>query len=233
MWKFLKTAEIPLRVAAVIALVYLGYVFLSHYQSDRQWNHRHQPAAATVDPEKQAKFDAIYGGEAVKILGFYARDGVLTEGEETVLCYSVLNAKSLAIEPAVEGVVPALNHCVSVQPDHDTKYTLTATGKDGKTASAAFTLTVQPDPDNIPHITAFQVVKHSQDAGKHYFTIAFRFQNARKVSIDPPVFSPLEDSAPFGQFIVAPETSTTYTLTVTGKKGRTDKKKLTVEVPKG
>jgi uncharacterized protein YcnI len=33
--------------------------------------------------------------------------------------------------------------------------------------------------------------------------------------------------------VVAPETTTTYTLTVMGKKGRKASKQLTVEVPKG
>jgi hypothetical protein len=33
--------------------------------------------------------------------------------------------------------------------------------------------------------------------------------------------------------MVAPKTSTTYTLTVTGKKGRKASKQLTVEAPRG
>jgi hypothetical protein len=133
----------------------------------------------------------------------------------------------------VEGVSPALSRCVTVQPEHDTRYTLTAEGKDGQTASASLTLAVKPDLDSLPKITSFQVVKHTEERGRHYFTLAFRFQNAHRVSIDPPVFSTLEDSAPWGEWMVAPETSTTYTLTVTGKKGRKASKQLTVEVPRG
>jgi hypothetical protein len=144
-----------------------------------------------------------------------------------------VNAKSVKIEPPVGNVYPALNNCLSVSPEHDTKYTLTAEGADGHAATAEFTLAVKPDVANLPKITSFEVVKHTKDQGKDYFTIGFQFQNARAVSIDPPVFSPLEDSAPFGHFMVAPDASTTYTLTVTGAKGRTAKKQLTVTIPKG
>jgi hypothetical protein len=228
MWELLKRADIPLRVAAIIAAAYLGYVFLARHTSNRRFEDRQKSAEAAPDP----KFEATYGGTAVKIVQFYARDAVITEGESTVICYGLVNAKSVKIEPPVSGVQVALSNCVSVQPEHDTQYTMTAEGTDGKTVTAAFTLAVKPDAGSVPSITAFQVVKHSVELGHHYFTIAFRFQNARTVSIDPPVFSTMEDSAPFGQFMVTPEVSTTYTLTVVGKKGRKATKKLTVDVPK-
>jgi hypothetical protein len=51
--------------------------------------------------------------------------------------------------------------------------------------------------------------------------------------IDPPVFGKLEDSAPFGQWVVTPDKTTTYTLTVIDKKGRKASKQLRLEVPKG
>jgi len=227
MWKLLKNADIPLRVATVLALAYLGYVYLARHGAGRRWtdNHQTEPGAA------ESKFNDTYGGTAVKILQFYARDGAILEDQSTVICYGVLNAKAVRIEPPVEGIRPALANCVTVQPEHDTHYTLTAEGNDGKTVTAAFTLAVKPDPGNIPKVTAFQVVNHSYELGQHYFTIAFRFENGHSVSIDPPVFTTLEDSAPFGQFVVTPKNTTTYTLTVGGKKGRKAQKQLTVEVP--
>jgi hypothetical protein len=227
MWQLLKRLAIPLRVAAVIALAYLLYVFLARHSTARHWAGSQGQTQAAVDP----KFDATYGGTAVKILQFYARDATIAEDQSTVICYGLLNAKSVRIEPPVEGVNVALSNCVTVQPEHDTRYTMTAEGNDGQTVTAAFTVAVKTDPQTLPRITAFQVVKHSLEQGHHYFTIAFRFENARRVSIDPPVFSTLEDSAPFGQFMVAPDVTTTYTLTVAGKKGRTAQKKLTVDVP--
>ena len=228
-WQLLKRAEIPLRVGAAITVAYLGYVLLARYTSDRRWAARQNNGQLSA--EQNAKFAATYGGSAVKILQFYAREGSITDDQSTVICYGVVNAKSVRIEPAVAGVYPALNRCVDVSPQHDTKYTMTAEGSDGHTATAEFTLAVRPDLENRPRITSFEVVKHSLESGKHYFTIGFAFQNARTVMIDPPVFSTIEDSAPFGQWVVTPETSTTYTLTVMDKKGRKASRQLRVEVP--
>jgi len=228
-WQPLKRAAIPLRVAALMAVVYLAYVLLARHTSGQFWTARQHREQSTAKPDP--KLEAIYGWTAVKILQFYAREGVVTEGQSTLICYGVLNAKSLRIDPPVHEVYPAFSKCIAVEPEHDTKYTLTAEGKDGQTVTARFTLVVKPDPASLPRITEFDVVKHSFELGHHYFTIAFRFENARTVMIDPPVFSPLVDSAPFGQWIVAPEASTTYTLTVVGKKGRKASRQLRVEVP--
>jgi hypothetical protein len=91
-----------------------------------------------------------YGGAAVKILQFYARDSNIAKGQDTVICYGVLNAKAVRLEPAVEGVHPALSHCVTVQPEHDTRYILTAEGKDGQTVSATLALAVKPGREPHP-----------------------------------------------------------------------------------
>ncbi len=230
-WELFKRAQIPLRVAAVIALAYLGYVFLARRTADQRYAEHQKSAGPSA--EQNAKFASEYGGSALKITQFFARDGVIVEGQGTVICYGVLNAKSVRIDPPVGDIYPALNRCVDVSPQHDTKYTLTAEGNDGKTATAEFTLAVKPDVENLPRITSFKVTKHTVELGKHYFTIAFEFANARQVTIDPPVFSPLEDSAPFGQWVVVPDKTTTYTLTVMDKKGHKASKQLTVEVPKG
>ena len=228
-WQLLKRAQIPLQVGAVIALAYLGYVLLARYTANQHWNARQKLAEPSAG--QNAKFNETYGGSAVKILQFYARDGVITEEQKTVICYGVVNAKSVRIDPPVADVYPALNRCVEVAPHRDTKYTMTATGNDGQTATAEFTLAVKPDVENLPRITSFRVSKHVVEHGKHYFTISFEFANARTVTIDPPVFSTLEDSAPFGQWTVTPEKTTTYTLTVMDKKGHKASKQLTVEVP--
>jgi hypothetical protein len=227
MWHLLQRAAIPLRIAAILAVVYLGYVFMARRSTDRRWEDSQKRTQPVADP----KFEATYGGAAVKILQFYVRDSAILEDQSTVICYGVLNARAVRIEPPVEGVHPALSNCVTVEPEHDTGYTLTAEGKDGQTVTAGLTVAVKPDPATLPKVTTFQAIKHSYEQGRHYFTIVFRFENANTVSIDPPVFSPLKDSAPFGQWMVSPEKTTTYTLTVTGKKGRTARKQLVIEVP--
>lgn len=223
----LRRTAIPLRISAAFAALYLLYVFASRHQSNVRFMERDKPAEET----RNKAFDEAYGGTDVKILQFYAREGVLIEGASTVLCYGVINAKSLKIEPPVEGVSPSLNRCVEIAPLKTTSYALTAEGKDGKTASASFTLTVQADAAALPKVDSFTIAKHTVENGRHYFLVTYSFHNANQVSIQPPAFSPLTDSAPFGQFYVSPEHTTTYTLTITGKHGHTAEKKLTLTVP--
>src|ERR1017187_9947751 len=96
MLKVLRQAKIPLRVAVVIALAYLLYVFLARHSAGKRFSE--QPKASDA---ATSAFDATYGGTAVKILQFYARDGVLYEGKSTVICYGVVNARSAFIDPTV------------------------------------------------------------------------------------------------------------------------------------
>jgi hypothetical protein len=81
-----------------------------------------------VNPE----FERQYGGDTVRILQFYARDGVLKLGETTLLCYGVINASAVRMEPAVEGVYPSVARCLEVAPARTTNYTLTAEGAKGQ-----------------------------------------------------------------------------------------------------
>ncbi|HEV2448127.1 MAG TPA: hypothetical protein VGS58_19485, partial [Candidatus Sulfopaludibacter sp.] len=155
------------------------------------------------------------------------RDGRLVEGHSTVLCYGVLNAKTVRIEPPVEGVSPALNRCVEVAPLHDTRYTLTAEAADGHTATESFTLSVAPDPETLPRIKTFGIARQGVDRGRPFFVLSFTVDNAETVAVDPPVI-PVLHRAPMGQFTVAPEKSTTYTLTATGKYGHKVQKQVRV-----
>src|ERR1035438_1186459 len=212
MLKVLRRAAIPLRVAVVLALAYLLYVLLARHSAEKRFSEQHTAADAAT-----SAFDAAYGGTGRSILQFYARDGVLYEGKSTVICYGVVNAKSVTIDPPIQGgAYVSFNRCVEAAPKRDTTYVLTAQGNSGKTVSASFTIRVQADPDSLPRITSFGINRHILEKGRHIYTLAFAFQNGKNVSIDPPVFSPIEDSAPFGQFFVAPDKTTTYTLTVTG-----------------
>jgi hypothetical protein len=226
--------QIPLGVATVIAVAYLGYVWLARRSATEHYEARTKLAEPTED--QKAKFSDTYGGSAVKILQFYARDGAVTEDQGTVMCYGVLNAKSVRVEPPVADFYPALNRCIDISPKHDTKYVMTAVGGDGKTATAEFTVAVRGDAARgdtarLPRITDFHVSKHTVEDGRHYVTLSFAFENASKVMMEPPVVPALEDSAPFGQWTVTPEKTTTYTLIVMDKKGHKASKQLTVEVP--
>lgn len=184
-------------------------------------------AGSTGSPVKQSA--AKGAEEGVKILEFYPREAVLTEGDKTVLCYGVTNAKSVRIDPHVEGVSPSLTRCVEVRPS-DTRYTLIAEGADGRSVSQSFNVQVAADTTTLPRITSFHIVSCSKDyTGEPVFSLSFADQNAEEVSIDPPVFQPLHRSA-MGQFYVRPGKTTTYTLSVAGKNGHVARQQLTVDV---
>jgi hypothetical protein len=218
-----------LLVAAIAAAAYAGWIFIARHSATVRWTKREQQAEARKSDSPE--LDRIYGGSAVKILQFYASEGSVTEGGKTLICYGVLNAKSVKIDPPVEGVFVALNRCVPVTPGHDTRYTLTAEGNDGTKVSESFVLGVKADAGSLPKITSFEIAgKQKDERGRTVFLISFAAQNVQTVDIEPPAFPTLHGS-PNGRFYVAPEKTTTYTLTVTGKKGHKTQKELTVEVP--
>jgi hypothetical protein len=118
-------------VTAVMALVYLGLVFASRHSSAL-------PPKARPDPEqvrRQAELDRIYGGSDLKILQFYSATADVIEGDPVTICYGVLNATSMRIEPPVDGVGVSINRCVQATPRRETKFTLFATGADGAVVS--------------------------------------------------------------------------------------------------
>jgi hypothetical protein len=212
-----------LRLAVLAAFLYLVAVF-----GQRLLTSRHRDLSkAGGQAAANAAFLHTYGGSDLRILQFYARDGQLVEGRSTVICYGVLNARAVRIEPPVEGISPALNRCVEVAPLHDTRYTMTAEGADGRTVSESFSLAVVPDMETLPKITSFGITRRGVDNGRPYFVLAFSVDHAETVDIDPPVIPTLH-GAPLGQFTVAPQKTTTYTLTVTGKHGHKARKQVRV-----
>jgi len=220
-----QLGQLLLRMTLLAAFVWVAFVFGSRLLEYR----RRDFAKERADSASRAAFLKTYGGDAVRILQFYARDGQLIEGRTTVLCYGVLNAKSVRIEPPVEGISPSLNRCVEISPAHETKYTLTADGNDGKTVTASFTLPVVPDTEMLPRIKTFAIERRGTDQGRQFFVLAFTVENAETVDIDPPVLPTLHKS-PLGRFTVAPDKTTTYTLIVTGKHGHKAKQQLKVVV---
>src|SRR5262249_29962756 len=160
-------------------------IFLGRYLSRGR-------GARLLDPKqiaREAEWQRTYGGNAVKILQFYARDGSVIEGDHSVICYGVLNAKSVRMEPPVQGVAAAVNKCVEIAPVRDTRYTLIAEGYDGRTVSESFVLGVKADVESLPRITSFEIVDRKPDyRGRMVFLISFSQQNGLEVSIDPPAF---------------------------------------------
>ena len=208
-------------IAILIGVVYSGWVL---------WNRRGRWSGSQkyTTPDSLISVPADLGG-AVKIVQFYARDGVVTEGSGTVLCYSVVNARAVRLNPPVSGVWPSPNRCIDIRPARETRYTLTAIGNDGARVSQSFSVQVAPDEATLPKITYFKIASCKKDyLGQPLFKQRFADQNADEVSVDPKVLPTLHGS-PYGEFYVSPGKATTYTLSVTGKYGHVARQQLTVE----
>jgi hypothetical protein len=126
-------------VVFALALIYVGWVFLSRWQQDRAIEDR---AAAEKRTQAQQTFEGM-GGERFDILAFYASPGVVNHGDSTTLCYGVSNAKTVTLEPQSNAVWPSYERCVNVSPRKTTTYTLTAADAAGHTKSSTVTVEVR------------------------------------------------------------------------------------------
>jgi len=129
-----------LSVAVVLALLYDGWVLYSRRSDARR---AEQERAAKEARDARRVLDRM-GGSQLKILNFYAQPPVVRRGGEARLCYNVVNAKTLRMEPPAGDVYPALSHCLQVSPRVSTEYKLFAEDGAGHAVSETFTLTVEP-----------------------------------------------------------------------------------------
>ena len=119
-------------IALGAALLYLSWVFASRYSSTL----RMQQRLAAEGARRDAELLRLYGGKSLRIVQFYAPSGSDMAGRPPMLCYGVLNAKSVRIEPLVKDVWVSLSRCVEVSPAKDTRYKLIAEGHDGQVVEA-------------------------------------------------------------------------------------------------
>jgi hypothetical protein len=81
-------------------------------------------------------------GKELKIESFYVEGGAVAPGGKTLLCYGVVHATSVKIDPPVGDVWPSLSRCVEIAPAKSTRYTLTA-GDGTKSVTAALEVLVK------------------------------------------------------------------------------------------
>jgi hypothetical protein len=117
-------------VPVLLVALYTGWVLWQRHRSAA-------PPPAPVTHDLLAKY-----GDQVKIVQFYASTGTIARGGKALLCYGVLNAKMVRLDPPVEKVWPSMSRCFDVRPDGTTHYTLTAEGADHK-VSESLDITVQ------------------------------------------------------------------------------------------
>ena len=119
-------------VPVLLAVLYTGWVFWQRHSEETK------PKHVRAEIDVLSKY-----GDSVKILQFYSRSGKIAGGGKSLLCYGVVNAAAVRLDPPVELVWPALSRCFEVAPAKTTRYRLTAEGQDHTTVSESLEIVVQ------------------------------------------------------------------------------------------
>ncbi|HNY40191.1 MAG TPA: hypothetical protein PKJ41_07340 [Bryobacteraceae bacterium] len=122
--------QICIAIGIILTAVALRYGFVRYYTPK-------QPSPPAVAPEV-AKTPEEYLSPHLRILMFYSAESAPPMGRPATVCYGVLNAVSVRLDPPLAEVTPSLNRCIAVTVHRPQMLTLTATGKDGEQAVAAF-----------------------------------------------------------------------------------------------
>jgi hypothetical protein len=131
---------LPYTTAAVVLVVfYVTWVFVSRWNDNR----RMEQAAEARKAKPPDEFNQTYNSGQLKILSFYSTPGIVRRGDKALLCYGVVEAKTVRIEPKVDGVWPSVSRCVEVSPGRNTRYTLTAGDAQGHTATESILVRVK------------------------------------------------------------------------------------------
>jgi hypothetical protein len=109
-------------VAILIAALYAAWIFYSRWSEVRDARR----AAAAREVELARRDVELNGGSQLKITMFYASPEVVGKGQPAQLCYGVVNAKNVTLDPPAGEVWPSMNRCVDISPKTNTTYTLTA-----------------------------------------------------------------------------------------------------------
>jgi hypothetical protein len=109
---------------------------------NRYWDARALERQAEEQKRTQTRLPADLNTDQLKILQFYASPPQIRRGEKALLCYGVLNARSVRIEPGTETLTPAVSRCIEVTADKSTEFKITAVGATGNSAQASVRLQV-------------------------------------------------------------------------------------------
>ena len=128
-------------VGVIIAALYVGWTFYSRHQRSRE-------AAEAVekkqDDQRKRVANQIFGSGEIKFSTFSIATAALKRGETTQLCYGVVNATSVKLDPPPsEPLKPSYRHCLDIAPKKTTTYTITASNAKGESQSQSLTLRVE------------------------------------------------------------------------------------------
>lgn len=159
-----------LSVVAVLVLVRLGWIY---------WE-RARPVAEPVRRERVSGIPKELDTVELKILNFYTTEQPV-RGQPFSVCYGVINATSVKLEPPLAETPAVLSRCVQVTLHKEAELTLRAYGKNGEEASASFVIGVhEPRPE-------FQFVSVSSREIRRgeRWTLCYGVRSATRVWLEP------------------------------------------------
>lgn len=160
-----------------------------------------------------------------KIQFFYLNPSVLRDGMPSQLCYGVVDATEVKLDPPVDRVWPSISRCIEVKPARSTVYTLTALNQDGVSVTAKAEATLGP-----PAVRILEVSVNSLEVDKgEAFPFCVKARNAKSWQLSAGEWR--TPPGPEGGCAVDhPQRTTTYTITAVGALGETDTERVTARV---
>jgi hypothetical protein len=171
-------------------------------------------------PDKPAAPEAVASIQADKT--------TIKAGENAILNWTTQNAKKVRIEPI--GTV-SRNGQRPVSPKVTTTYTIKATNSDGVETASEVTINVTKAATTTTTIpAAFASLKTNKTTINKGESIALTWKTANASSVQ---LEPIGAVKGAGRQVLKPDSNITYTLTATGKDGKTSSStvKITVKVP--
>src|SRR3954454_10106472 len=128
-------------VGIIIAGLYVAWTFYSRHQRAQE---AEQAIQKKQDDQRKRVANQIFGSGEIKFSTFSISTSVLKRGERTQLCYGVVHATSVRLDPPPpEPLKPAYRHCLDIAPKKTTTYTITASNDKGENQSQSLTLRVE------------------------------------------------------------------------------------------
>ena len=127
-------------VLLILAVLYVAWTFYSRHESNLRAQAEIQ---AKQDAARKRVADQIFGSGEVSFSTFGADSGLLHHGESTELCYGVVNATVVKVDPPVGETKPSYHHCLEISPKKTTTYTITAEDAKGNKKSESVTVRVE------------------------------------------------------------------------------------------